>query len=253
LIASLIRGRAGDDPALEVALAQALLYRVSRGERPPLLRCYQPLPTVAFGRRDALAPGFAAAAAAAREHGFEPVLRAPGGRAAAYCQACLVLDEIIPARDPFGGMRERFAAEASRQAQALRGLAVDARVGEVAGEYCPGPFTVNARGVVKLIGSAQRVVRGGWLFSTVVVVDGASRLRAALTDVYAALGLAWDPATVGAIADEVPAESGVDVDVVQRELLRSYEPRYELIETGLEPDAIAAARALLDRHRVARP
>ena len=85
----------------------------------------------------------------------------------------------------------------------------DARVGEVEGEYCPGEFSVNARGRVKLIGAAQRIIRGAWLLSSVVVVDGAETLRAVLEDVYAALGLEWDPGTVGAVAEEAP---GVGVD-----------------------------------------
>ena len=82
----------------------------------------------------------------------------------------------MPAHDAASGIRQRFAAEAERQAQALRRLGVDARVGEVPGEYCPGEFTVNARAATKLIGSAQRIVRGGWMFSTVVVVASADRL-----------------------------------------------------------------------------
>ncbi len=99
----------------------------------------------------------------------------------------------------------RFAAEAESQAQALRGLGIDARVGEVPGEYCPGRFSVNARGQTKLIGAAQRIISGAWLFSTVVVVGGAARVRAVLEEVYAALALDWDPASVGSIADEVGA------------------------------------------------
>ena len=98
-------------------------------------------------------------------------------------------------------IRERFAADADQHARALRGLGVDARVGEVPGEYCPGEFSVKARGSVKLIGAAERIVRGAWLHSSVVVVEGAARLRAVLEEVYGALGLEWDPATVGAVAE----------------------------------------------------
>ncbi len=105
----------------------------------------------------------------------------------------------------------RFAAEAQSQAQALRGLGIDARVGEVPGEYCPGRFSVNARGQTKLIGAAQRIISGAWLFSTVVVVDGAARVRAVLEEVYAALELTWDPASVGSIADELPGATVAQV------------------------------------------
>ena len=183
-----------------------------------MLRCYRPPSTVAFGRRDTFLAGFASAAGAARDHGFVPVIRAPGGRAAAYDAGCLVLDEIMPAEDSLTGIHDRFAREAERQAGALRCLGIDARVGEVPGEYCPGAFTVNAGGRKKLIGAAQRTRLGGWLLSTVVVVESAARVRTVLESVYDALELEWDPATVGAVAEAAP---GVSIEDVEQALVRS--------------------------------
>jgi octanoyl-[GcvH]:protein N-octanoyltransferase len=244
----LLRGRLDGEPALEVALAATLLNAVARGERRPVLRAYRPPPTVAFGRRDEFAPGFARAVAAARAYGYAPVLRAQGGRAAAYDEGCLIFDEVMPSPDSMGGIEERFAIDAERHAATLRALGVDARVGEVPGEYCPGPFTVNARGERKLIGSAQRLKRGGWLLSSVVVVDGASRLRAVLEDVYGALALDWDPATIGAVADEVV---GITIDRVQEAFLASYQGRYRLVPAAVSAGEIAAATAQLGRFRPA--
>jgi octanoyl-[GcvH]:protein N-octanoyltransferase len=243
----LLDGRAGNDPALELALATALLQRVASGRPGPVIRIYRPLPTVAFGRRDSFLPGFAGAAAAAERHGFEPVIRSAGGRAAAYHQECLVIDEIVPARDAMAEVDARFAAQAESQAQALRGLGIDARVGEVPGEYCPGRFSVNARGQTKLIGAAQRIISGAWLFSTVVVVDGAPRVRAVLEDVYDALGLEWDPASVGSIAAELP---GITVAQVQAALLAPIAGRYRLVPSGIEDAERAAAHEQLGRHHV---
>jgi lipoate-protein ligase A len=213
----------------------------------PIVRCYEPAPTVAFGRRDSFLPGFADAVAAARRHGFEPVIRSAGGRAAAYHEGCLVLDEVMPAADSMAAIHERFTAEARHQAEALSELGVDARVGEVPGEYCPGEFSVNARGRVKLVGAAQRIVRGGWLLSSVVVVQGASAVRAVLEDVYDALGLDWDPGTVGAVADEAP---GVHMDAVERALHDQYASRYRLVAASVAECELSAAAALLDRHRI---
>jgi lipoate-protein ligase A len=204
---------------------------------------------VAFGRRDTFLAGFASAAGAARKHGFVPVIRAPGGRAAAYDEGCLVLDEIMPATDSLTGIQDRFAHEAERQAETLRGLGIDARVGEVPGEYCPGAFTVNAGGRKKLIGAAQRAVPGGWLLSSVVVVDSAARVRGVLERVYDALDLEWDPATLGAITEEAPA---VSVDDVEHALLSAYAPRYRLLPATIPPDALAASRKRVARHRVPR-
>jgi lipoate-protein ligase A len=243
----LLEGPAGADPALDVALPQALLAMVASRRRGPLLRCYRPTPTVAFGRRDGFLPGFPRAAAAAAQRGFAPVIRGAGGRAAAYDEGCLVFDEIMPASDSMTGIRERFSDEAQRQARALRSLGVDARVGEVPGEYCPGEFSVNARGQAKLIGAAQRIIAGAWLFSTVVVVQSAGRVRAVLEDVYAELGLDWDPATTGSVADEAP---GVSVQDVQRAVLGIYADRYRLTAAPVTAEELAAARDGLARHRV---
>ncbi|MFL5860495.1 MAG: lipoyl protein ligase domain-containing protein [Solirubrobacteraceae bacterium] len=244
----LVEGRAGDDPALDLALAPALLARVASGGRAPLVRVYRPWPTVAFGRRDSFLPGFAPAAAAATDHGFSPAIRAAGGRAAAYHNECLVIEEMIAEHDAASGIQKRFAAEAERQARALRGLGIDARVGEVPGEYCPGAFSVNARGRTKLVGAAQRTIRGAWLFSSVVVVGGSAPLRAVLEDVYAALALDWNPASTGSIEDESP---GVTVGEARKALMAALAARYRLVPAQLTPDDLAAGRDLLSRHRVA--
>ena len=215
----LLEGSAGADPALDVALPHALLGLVAAANRGPVLRSYRPRPTVAFGRRDSFLAGFPDAIAAAKRHAFTPVVRGAGGRAAAYDEGCLVFDLIVPAADSMTGIQARFSAEAELQARALRRLGVDARVGEVPGEYCPGEFSVNARGETKLIGAAQRIVRGAWLLSSVVVVEPAAELRAVLEDVYRELGLDWDPATTGSVADEVP---GVGIDAVRDAILDEY-------------------------------
>jgi octanoyl-[GcvH]:protein N-octanoyltransferase len=241
----LVEGSAGGEPALDVALPHALLELVAAGRRPPLLRCYRPQATVAFGRRDAFLPGFATAVAAARRHGFTPVVRGAGGRAAAYDDGSLIFDEVMPADG--SQIRERFADDAGRQARALQSLGVDARVGEVTGEYCPGEFSVNARGRVKLIGAAERIVRGAWLHSSVVVVDGAPRLGSVLEDVYAALELEWDPQTTGAVSDEAP---GIGIDDVRAALLTEYRTRYRLEPASLSVADLARADELLARHRV---
>lgn len=120
-------------------------------------------------------------------------------------------------------------------------------MGEVPGEYCPGRFSVNARGQTKLIGAAQRIISGAWLFSTVVVVGGAAPVRAVLEDVYAALKLDWDPASVGSVTDELP---GATVEQVRAALLAPLQTRYGLAPSQLTEVDRAAAREVLARHRV---
>src|SRR6185436_412499 len=117
------------------------------------------------------------------------------------------------------GTHERFATEGARLAGALASLGVDARVGEVPGEYCPGAYSVNARGRVKLIGTAQRLVRGGALLGASIVVGDGPGVRAVLREVYAALELEWDDATAGAVDEEVP---GVTLDAAEHAVVSAY-------------------------------
>jgi octanoyl-[GcvH]:protein N-octanoyltransferase len=233
-------------PSLEVAVSHALVERVNEGALDSVLRLYRPAPTVAFGRLDALRPGFAAAAAAARAHGFEPVLRAPGGHAVAYHDGSLVIDEVLGEPDPIAGMHDRFARSGERLAGALRTLGVDSRVGRVPREFCPGDFTVNARGAVKLVGTAQRVVRHASLLAASVVVVDAGPVREVLRDVYAALELDWDPGTLGGVSDEV---AGVTVDDVERAVLDAYGASREA--AALDAGTLERARRLEPRHEVA--
>lgn len=244
----LLRAGFPDDPALDVAIGHALLERAARGEIGPTLRIYRPGPTCAFGRLDTLSPGFAAAADAARARGFAPVLRQPGGHAAAYDAGALCLDEVRPEASAMPALHERFAAAGALFAAALSSVGVDARVGEIPGEYCPGRWTVSARGRVKLVGTAQRLVRGGSLLGAVVLVRGGARVRAVLEDVNAALGLAWDPATAGAAEDDVP---GLTVDDVERAVLDAYAARGDgpLVAGSLDPETVARARELAVRVR----
>jgi octanoyl-[GcvH]:protein N-octanoyltransferase len=213
----LVRDGFPDDPALDLAVAHALLERAAEGAIGPTLRVYRPGATVAFGRLDALRPGFGDAVAAARGHGFAPVLRQPGGHAAAYDEGSLCLDQVRPEAQAIGtALQERFARAAELFAGALRTVGVDARIGEVPGEYCPGEFSVNAGAATKLVGTAQRITRHGVLFSAVVLVADPEPVREVLRDAYAALEFSWEPGTVGCVADSVP---GATVEAVAEVLV----------------------------------
>jgi octanoyl-[GcvH]:protein N-octanoyltransferase len=244
----LVRESSPRPPALEVALSHALVERVGAGALGATLRIYRPAPTLAFGRLDTLRAGFPAAVAAARAHGFEPVVRAPGGHAVAYHDGCLVVDEILPHTDPIAGLQQRFRGSAETLAEALRELGVDSRVGRIAGEFCPGEHTVSARGAVKLVGSAQRVIRHASLLAASIAVTDAAALRAVLEDVYDALELEWDPATAGGVADEVRA---VGVDDVERAVIAAYARRGELVHGEIDTASLSLAERLEPRHAVA--
>jgi lipoate-protein ligase A len=206
-----VHGTGISTPQEDMDLSTAALAALGDPAAEARLRVHRPRPTAAFSRLDSIKPGFAAAQAASHAHGFAPVVRPGGGRLAAYHEGALVLDLVAPHPDARRQFRERFGAVAQCLVDGLRELGVDARVGPVRGEYCPGEFSVNAGGTTKLVGTAQRLVRHGYLFSAVVLVADPEPVRAVLRDAYAALELTWESATVGCVADTLP---DVPVDVV---------------------------------------
>lgn len=183
-----------------VALLRAIGSRERADER--ALRVHTPLPTLAMSRWESRQPGYEHASRAARRFGFTPAIRPTGGRAAAYDETCLVFDLIVREADGIDP-QPLFAATSARLAAELAAMGVDARVGAVPGEYCPGEYSINARGAVKLIGTSQRSVRGARLLSGVIALGAVDHLLPVLDTANTALGLEWDPSTFGGLAAEV--------------------------------------------------
>jgi octanoyl-[GcvH]:protein N-octanoyltransferase len=230
-------------------VSRALLQRVAAGELPETLRLARPGAMVAFGKQDAVASGYADAVRAARSGGFEAVLRLAGGRAAVFHEGTIALAHAVPDQAPRVGIHSRFYSTADLIARALRGLGVDARVGEVPGEYCPGGYSVNARGKVKLAGIGQRLIAGASHMGGVIVVRDASRVRDVLVPVYQALELDWDPGTAGAVEAEVDATVPPLWAEVRDALLAEYAREYEIVAAELDPETIELARRLAPEHR----
>jgi octanoyl-[GcvH]:protein N-octanoyltransferase len=230
-------------------VSRALLQHVAARELPETLRLARPGAMVAFGKQDAVTAGYADAVRAARAGGFEPVLRLAGGRAAVFHKQTIALAHAVPDPVPRMGIHSRFNWTADLIARALRGLGVDARVGEVPGEYCPGGYSVNARGAVKLAGIGQRLIAGASHMGGVIVVGDASRVRDVLVPVYEALDLDWDPGTAGAVEDEADASARSSWAAVRDALLAEYGREYDIVEAELDPETIALARELAPEHR----
>ncbi len=243
------------DAYLDTAVSAALLRQVARGELAPTIRLHRTGPILAFGKLDRLRPGFRRAVEIARAAGYEPVERIAGGRAAVFHAGTVSFSHAIRAAGGSGsypGTRQRFEAMAATIAAALGAIGVDGRVGEVTGEYCPGEFSVNARGAAKLAGIGQRVIVGGAHVGAVIVVRGAAPINEVLEPVYEALDIAWDPAATGSVATELGADDAplptatpdplVDevIAAIRGELARTD----ALTDAALEPSTLAMAASI---------
>jgi hypothetical protein len=99
---------------------------------------------------------------------------------------------------------------------------------------------------VKLVGTAQRVIKNAWLFSSLVIVGDEDRLRPVLGRVYGHLGLPFDEASVGSLTGEAPA---LTMDAVERALIDAFGADPSLEEPPA-PDTLELAHELVDQHRV---
>ncbi len=237
-------------PTLDTAVSRALLRRVGEGKAPETLRLYRPDDVLAFSVRDRTRPGFGRALEEARACGFAPILRLVGGSAAVFHRETLAFAWSVPDPEPRRRIEARFRETAELVAAALRRLGVDARIGEVPGEYCPGAWSVNARGRTKLMGVGQRVTSGAAHVGGVIVVADGARVGDVLHPVYRALGLDFDPATVGSVAKEVGATSP---ELVADALLDEFRLRYDVALGRIEAGTLALAERLAPQHEAAPP
>jgi lipoate-protein ligase A len=235
----LIRHSFPDQPELSTEVSRTILRRVAAGELPPTIRIHRPGNEVAFGRQDVASHRYEEAAEAARAAGFAAVERLAGGRAAVFHEGTIAIARAYSDPQPPKRTYARFEEMAGVIADALRGLGVDSRVGEVPGEYCPGAYSVNARGKSKLAGIGQRMIRGGAHVGGVVIASGGRDIARVLEPVYRALELDWDPATSGSVSEELGRE--VDPGEIEEALLGELGTRYELVDAELDEETMRIA------------
>jgi lipoate-protein ligase A len=240
----LIRHSFPDQPELSTAISRTILRRVAAGELPPTIRIHRPANQVAFGRQDLASPRYEAASEAARAAGFAAVERLAGGRAAVFHSGTIAIARAYADPQPPKRTYARFEEMADQIAGTLRGLGVDARVGEVPGEYCPGAYSVNARGAVKLSGIGQRMIRGGAHMGGVIVASGGAEVARALEPVYEALELEWDPATSGDVSGELGRQ--VDPGEIEEALIAELARTYELVDAELDEETLRRAEGSLE-------
>ncbi|HMW44546.1 MAG TPA: hypothetical protein PKA56_05265 [Solirubrobacterales bacterium] len=236
----LLRDGFPDRPEMGPALSRTLLEQVAAGQRPATVRLSRPGRVVAFGRRDVVSPGYADAVAAARAGGFPGMERLSGGRAAAFTEGALSLTFTLPDPKPAERTVQRFTEWSGLVRDAFIDLGVDTRIGAVPDEYCPGDFSVNAGGRVKLAGAGQRMIRGAAHLGFVILVSDSALVAETLGPVYAALGLDFNPGTVGSIEDARP---GTGLEDVEQALLGRLESAVGLQPAEIDPVTLEMTRS----------
>jgi lipoate-protein ligase A len=193
------RGR-GATVAADRTASERVVETVA-ADRDPAVRVWRPPRHVAFGRRDATEPGYEAARSAARDRGFPPVEREVGGRAVAYTGSTVAFARVVPIDDPRSGLGDRYDAATADLQEALAALGVDIVEGEPPDAFCPGSHSLQtADGAHKLVGLAQRVHSDVAAVAGVLPVADHDAIAGVLAPVYDALGVPFDPVTVGSVA-----------------------------------------------------
>ncbi len=207
------------EPILDTAISHAMLRRVAAGSVAESLRLYVPDRALLFSSLDVRRPGYAHAVMLAERAGFPSVIRLAGGQAALFLEESIAFAWASPDPDAHLHIRQRFEEISRWIKTSLRRLGLDARVGPLAGEYCPGEYSVNIGGRIKVMGVGQRVIRGGAHVGGVVTVAQTDLLRETLIPIYDALDIEFDPETAGGIADFEPSLGVSDLIAAMREVL----------------------------------
>jgi len=189
---------------------------VARAASEPTLRVWCPHRQVAFGRRDRRAEGYDRAREAAADRGYAVLERQVGGRAVAYTGHTVAFALAEPTGRVREGIGERYDRVSEAVQRALATVGVDAREGEPADSFCPGAHSLQADG--KVVGIAQRVRQDVALTAGIAVLRDHTGIGDVLAPVYEALGVPFDPESVGSVVRAGGDPAGV-VDALETELV----------------------------------
>jgi lipoate-protein ligase A len=191
----LLRGRAADYEQ-DYARTREMVARVAE-DREPALRAWTPHRQVAFGRRDRRADDYDRACAIATDRGYAVLEREVGGRAVVYTGTTVAFALAEPTADGRGGIHTRYDQMTEAVQRALADVGVDAREGEPPDSFCPGTHSLQAEG--KIVGLAQRVRESVALTAGILVVSDHELFASVLDPIYEALGVPFDPNSVGSV------------------------------------------------------
>jgi|APHM01.1.fsa_nt_gi Lipoate-protein ligase A len=228
----LLRGRAAT-PDEDRAVTDRLVEAVGETGQ-PAARVWQPHRQVAFGRRDTSSDAYGLARDIAVEHGFDPTERSVGGRAVAYTGTTVAFVRATPVEEARTGIDDRYETATNTIVEAVSALGGEPTVGEPAGSFCPGTHSLSATG--KLAGLAQRVRRDVAVLGGILIVRDHKLIADVLEPVYAALGIAFDPDTVGSLARASGVTDPTRVITTLGEHLATDTPEVSWVEDSHVPE-----------------
>ena len=229
-----------DDFAVDTAISSALLSQVSAGEIGPTLRLFVPGRVVAFGSQDRTRSGYPDAVERVQDLGYAAIERLAGGKAAVFHEGTIAFAWSTPEIEPKIGIELRYEQITTIVMDALSRLGIEGAVGEVAGEYCPGRFSVSAAGR-KVMGVGQRLVRDAAHVGGVLSAHSPDLINSPLVAAYDALDYEWDPATTGSL--------GVAVNDAMAALEAAFvSAGHELQSAEVESSTLELARAMSAQH-----
>jgi len=185
---------------------------VASGTRPATVSITPSTRHVGVTRRDTFRPGFSDAVRAAGEMGYPVLVRSAGGGATAADLGTFGFSIIRPADETERGrgIRDRYDEAAAFVLGVFSRLGVEAEVGEVRAEFCPGDHSIrvgDGENGMKVVGIAQRITRRATSVGGIVLVEGERELACVLGRVYGAMNLPFRPESVGSLR-----RAGYDAD-----------------------------------------
>jgi octanoyl-[GcvH]:protein N-octanoyltransferase len=239
-----------EDPVTASGYFRTVFDQVAAEERPATVSITPSTRHVGVTRRDTFRPGFESAVKGANDDGYPVLVRSSGGGATAADTGTFGFSIIRPAQEEMGrGISERYDEAAAFVLGAFSRVGLlDAEVGEVKDEFCPGDHSIRVGGWdggMKLCGIAQRVTRRATSVGGIVLVEGEKDLARVLTKFYGALGLPFRPGSVGSArraGNDATVQSFIEAFAAEAEV------RYGAERVPLDDATLALSREVGQSH-----
>lgn len=241
-----------EEPVTAYGYQRVVFEQVASGARPATVSITPSARHVGVTRRDTFRPGFDGAVRACYGEGYPVLVRGSGGGATAADGGTFGFSITRPAdgREAGRGIRDRYDEAAALVLGAFARLGVEAEVGEVRDEFCPGDHSIRVGGWregMKVVGIAQRVTRRATSVGGIVLVHGEAALARILEKVYGTMSLPFRPASVGSLRR---AGVGAGVEEVVEAFAAEAKSRYGAAWVPLDGRTLEHARRSGGQHLV---